>query len=148
MKTKPTQTAALFLSTLFISNLTFAQTLPESLKYQGDQSALSKTIQMQSEMRIEPSAGPAKRDWKIDATLGVPFRGFNVQTGAKDLETKDPLNSVSYSPSPSLEGTVFLSYKDLGFSYRHTLAAASLDSDRGLPASVNEEFRLSLLLIR
>lgn len=96
----------------------------------------------------EASQNPTERNWETDATISVPFRGFEVQTGAKDAQTQDPLGSVSYSPSPSLEGSIFLSYKSLGFNYRHTLAAASLDSDKGLPASVNEEFRFSLFLER
>lgn len=87
-------------------------------------------------------------DWIVEATMSVPFCGFEVQTGAKDAQTQDPLGSVSYSPSPSLEGSIFVSYNNLGFNYRHTLAAASLDSDKGLPASVNEEFRFSLFLER
>ncbi len=148
IKYKAIYTTALFLTALFVSKLTYGQSPSSSERGKGDQALPRETIQIQNEMSIEPSARTSQRDWNLDATLGVPIRGFNVQTGAKEPETQDPLNSVSYSPSPSLEGTVFLSYRDLGFSYRHTLAAASLDLERGLPASVNEEYRFSLLLER
>ncbi len=91
---------------------------------------------------------PEARDWAIDATTSVPFRGFNIQTGSQDPQTQDPLGSISYSPSPSLEGSLFLSYKNYGFSYRHTLAAADLDTKTGLPPSMNEEYRFNLFLDR
>lgn len=91
---------------------------------------------------------PSEKNWTISPKFNVPFRGFEIQTGAIKTQTQDPLNSISYSPSPSLEGEIFLAYKDLGFTYRHTIAAGSLDSDKGLPASTNEEFRFSLFLDR
>lgn len=85
-------------------------------------------------------------DWKFNSTVTLPFRGFEIQTRAKDSQTQDPLGSISYSPSPNLEGQVYLSYKNFGFTYSRTLAAASLDSTRNMPASINDGYKFSFLL--
>jgi hypothetical protein len=92
-----------------------------------------------------PVAEMPETDWKLSTMLSVPFRGFEVQTGP-DSETIDPLGSISYSPSPSLEGAFRLTYRNLGFTYRHTLAAGSLSADNTASESINQEYRLGLFL--
>lgn len=84
-------------------------------------------------------------DWFISPTISIPFRGFDIQTEAKNPQTQDPLTSISYSPSVSLEGALSLSYKEFGFTYRHTLTSASLGQNANAPSSKNEEFRIGFL---
>ncbi len=90
----------------------------------------------------------AEPDWKLETTLALPFRGFEIQTTNKKVQTQDPLGSVSYSPSPELEGKIYLRYKLYGFSYSRTLLAASLDSAKDLPSSKTEAYRFNILFDR
>ncbi len=100
----------------------------------------------QSTLRGESPSSGVSNDWRVSSKLSGPIRGFQLATGEKNSETKDPLAQIDYSPSPSLEGTIYIGYKGIGFSYSHTLAAASLDSNRDLPSTKNEIFHLGLLL--
>lgn len=86
------------------------------------------------------------KDWYISSTFIIPFRGFGIQTEAKNSQTQDPLDSISYSPSPSLEGALSLGYKEFILTYRHTLTSSSLDQNTDAPSSQNEEFRIGFLL--
>ena len=84
--------------------------------------------------------------WLLKAGVAVPFRGFQLETS--DPKVLPSLKSFSYMPSPSLEGSAQIAYQGLGFRYDRTLAAASLDSKTGAPASVSEEARFDFLFYR
>jgi hypothetical protein len=79
--------------------------------------------------------------WRFESTTSLPFRGFELQTG--DSANPDPLRSLSYSPAPSLEETLFLSYLGFGLAYSHTLFAGEVGGRK----SVNDGFCFSYLAL-
>jgi hypothetical protein len=79
------------------------------------------------------------QDWHFESTTSLPFRGFEIQTG--DPSSPDPLHSLSYSPAPSLEETLFLAYQGFGLAYSRTLFAGEVDGRQ----SVNDGLSFNYL---
>ncbi len=97
---------------------------------------------------VPPRLTKSFNPWKINSTLITQNQGFQVQTEGKDPQTKDPLGSINYSTSPSLEGAITLSYHNFGFTYRHTLISPQLTGNRESEKSRNEELRFNLFFDR
>lgn len=127
-----------------------AETTPSARpasQHPSQRSLLLPTLQSPS-AQVEASKEPVGEPmpWKLDVTMSIPFRGFELKTGEKGAQVQDELNTIDYSPSVSLEGSIFIAYNAWGFRYSGTLAAASLDDNTAAPSSENSEYRFSLLL--
>jgi hypothetical protein len=115
---------------------------PQASGVEGDEAFIHPI----SGTQISTRAPKMDHPWRIETSLGLPNRGFTIQTENIESENPDPRKAVSYSPSVSLEGDIAIAYGPWGLSYSRTLAESSLDSSRGLPPSLREGFKGSLLL--